>query len=69
MANEVIFTTDVGGSGLRVTDDGGPDGLDNDGHRVRFVPALAQVVENEILDLLEDETVNTLSDERKRKEV
>ena len=30
-------------------------------------PALAQVVENEILDLLEDETVNTLSDERKRR--
>ena len=45
IVNEVIFTTDVGGSGLRVTDDGHPDfGLDNDGHRKRFVPSLSEVV-------------------------
>lgn len=45
MANTVYFDPAVGGTGLTVTDDGNPTtGLDNDGHRVRFVPALAQVV-------------------------
>ena len=41
----VTFTPDVGGSGLTVTDDANPTtGLANNGHRARFVPALAQVV-------------------------
>ena len=45
MANTAYFDPAVGGSGLTVTDDGNPTtGLDNDGHRERFVPALAQVV-------------------------
>ena len=45
MANTVYFDPAVGGTGLTVTDDGNPTtGLDNDGHRVRFVPALSQVV-------------------------
>ena len=45
MANTVYFDPAVGGNGLTVTDDGNPTtGLDNDGHRARFVPALAQVV-------------------------
>ena len=45
MANTVYFDPAVGGSGLTVTDDGNPTtGLDNDRHRARFVPALAQVV-------------------------
>lgn len=45
MTNTVYFDPAVGGTGLTVTDDGNPTtGLDNDGHRVRFVPALSQVV-------------------------
>lgn len=45
MVNTVYFDPAVGGTGLTVTDDGNPTtGLDNDGHRARFVPALAQVV-------------------------
>lgn len=45
MTNTVYFDPAVGGSGLTVTDDGNPTtGLDNYGHRARFVPALAQVV-------------------------
>ena len=45
MTNTVYFDPAVGGNGLTVTDDGNPTtGLDNDGHRTRFVPALAQVV-------------------------
>lgn len=45
MANTVYFDPAVGGNGLTVTDDGNPaTGLDNDGHRARFVPALGQVV-------------------------
>ena len=45
MTNTVYFDPAVGGNGLTVTDDGNPTtGLDNDGHRARFVPALAQVV-------------------------
>ena len=45
MANTAYFDPAVGGNGLTVTDDGNPTtGLDNDGHRARFVPALAQVV-------------------------
>lgn len=45
MANTAYFDPAVGGTGLTVTDDGNPTtGLDNDGHRARFVPALAQVV-------------------------
>ena len=45
MINTAYFDPAVGGNGLTVTDDGNPTtGLDNDGHRARFVPALAQVV-------------------------
>lgn len=45
MANSVTFPPSVGGSGLTVTDDSNPTtGLANGGHRVRFVPALSQVV-------------------------
>ena len=45
MVNTVYFDPAVGGTGLTVTDDGNPTtGLDNDGHRARFVPALSQVV-------------------------
>lgn len=45
MTNTVYFDPAVGGNGLTVTDDGNPTtGLDNDGHRARFVPALSQVV-------------------------
>ena len=41
----VTFPPEVGGSGLTVTDDANPTtGLANNGHRARFVPALAQVV-------------------------
>ena len=41
----VTFPLEVGGSGLTVTDDANPTtGLANNGHRARFVPALAQVV-------------------------
>ena len=45
MTNTAYFDPAVGGNGLTVTDDGNPTtGLDNDGHRERLVPALAQVV-------------------------
>lgn len=45
MANSVTFLTSVGGDGSTVTDDRNPaTGLANGGHRVRFVPALSQVV-------------------------
>ena len=45
MANSVTFPPSLGGSGLTVTDDSNPTtGLANGGHRVRFVPALSQVV-------------------------
>ncbi|POP53057.1 hypothetical protein [Zhongshania marina] len=41
----VTFSEDVGGDGSTVTDDGNAStGLAQDGHRTRFVPALAQVV-------------------------
>ena len=41
----VEFLTSVGGDGSIVTDDANPKtGLANNGHRKRFVPALAQVV-------------------------
>lgn len=46
MTNTVYFDPAVGGTGLTVTDDGNPTtGLDNDGHRERFVPALSNVVQ------------------------
>lgn len=46
MTNTAYFDPAVGGSGLTVTDDGNPTtGLDNDGHRERFVPALSNVVQ------------------------
>ena len=57
MANTVYFDPAVGGSGLTVTDDGNPTtGLDNDGHRERLVPALAQVVAvaQHVVDTAED---------------
>ena len=45
VVNTVYFDPAVGGTGLTVTDDGHPQfGLDNDGHRVRFVPALQNLV-------------------------
>lgn len=41
----VEFDTDVGGDGSTVSDDSNPTtGLAQDGHRTRFVPALAQIV-------------------------
>ena len=45
VVNTVYFDPAVGGTGLTVTDDGNPQfGLDADGHRVRFVPALQNLV-------------------------
>ena len=45
VVNTVYFDPAVGGSGLTVSDDGNPvSGLDADGHRVRFVPALQNLV-------------------------
>jgi hypothetical protein len=45
VVNTVYFDPAVGGTGLTVSDDGNPQfGLDNDGHRVRFVPALQNLV-------------------------
>lgn len=45
VVNTVYFDPAVGGTGLTVTDDGNSQtGLDNDGHRVRFVPALQNLV-------------------------
>ena len=45
VVNTVYFDPAVGGTGLTVTDDGNNQtGLDADGHRVRFVPALQNLV-------------------------
>ena len=45
VVNTVYFDPAVGGTGLTVTDDGNKQtGLDADGHRVRFVPALQNLV-------------------------
>ena len=45
VVNTVYFDPAVGGTGLTVSDDGDPiRGLDNNGHRVRFVPALQNLV-------------------------
>ena len=45
VVNTVYFDPAVGGTGLTVSDDGNPQsGLDADGHRVRFVPALQNLV-------------------------
>jgi len=45
VVNTVYFDPAVGGTGLTVSDDGNPvRGLDNNGHRVRFVPALQNLV-------------------------
>ena len=45
VVNTVYFDPAVGGTGLTVSDDGNPQfGLDNNGHRVRFVPALQNLV-------------------------
>ena len=45
VVNTVYFDPAVGGTGLTVSDDGNPQfGLDNNGHRVRFVPALQNIV-------------------------
>ena len=45
VVNTVYFDPAVGGTGLTVSDDGNSQtGLDNDGHRVRFVPALQNLV-------------------------
>ena len=45
MVDSVTFLESVGGDGSTVTDDTNPTtGLANGGHRVRFVPALSQVV-------------------------
>ena len=64
MVNTAYFDPAVGGTGLTVTDDGNPTtGLDNDGHRVRFVPALAQVVAvaQHVVDTAEDVNVDKLA--------
>ena len=45
VVNTVYFDPAVGGTGLTVSDDGNPvSGLDANGHRVRFVPALQNLV-------------------------
>ena len=45
VVNTVYFDPAVGGTGLTVSDDGNSQsGLDNNGHRVRFVPALQNLV-------------------------
>ena len=45
VVNTVYFDPAIGGTGLIVSDDGNPvSGLDADGHRVRFVPALQNLV-------------------------
>ena len=45
VVNTVYFDPAVGGTGLTVSDDGNKlTGLDNNGHRVRFVPALQNLV-------------------------
>ena len=45
VVNTVYFDPAVGGTGLTVSDDGHPQfGLDNNGHRYRFVPALQNLV-------------------------
>ena len=45
VVNTVYFDPAVGGTGLTVSDDGNNQtGLDADGHRVRFVPALQNLV-------------------------
>ena len=45
VVNTVYFDPAVGGTGLTVSDDGNKQtGLDADGHRVRFVPALQNLV-------------------------
>ena len=45
VVNTVYFDPAVGGTGLTVSDDGNKQtGLDNNGHRVRFVPALQNLV-------------------------
>ena len=45
VVNTVYFDPAVGGTGLTVSDDGHPQtGLDKNGHRVRFVPALQNLV-------------------------
>ena len=64
VVNTVYFDPAVGGTGLTVSDDGDPvRGLDNDGHRVRFVPALQNIVyigafvkqrADEVTDVLDD---------------
>ncbi len=64
VVNTVYFDPAVGGTGLTVSDDGNPvSGLDADGHRVRFVPALQNLVyigafvkqrADEVMDVLDD---------------
>ena len=45
VVNTVYFDPAVGGTGLTVSDDGDSQtGMDADGHRVRFVPALQNIV-------------------------
>lgn len=45
MVNSVTFDPAVGGDGSTVTDDDNPlYGLDDDGHRLRFVPSLKNIV-------------------------
>ena len=64
VVNTVYFDPAVGGTGLTVSDDGDPQsGLDANGHRVRFVPALQNLVyigafvkqrADEVMDVLDD---------------
>lgn len=45
MVNSVTFDPAVGGDGSTVTDDANPTtGLANGGHRLRFVPAMGQII-------------------------
>ena len=64
VVNTVYFDPAVGGTGLTVSDDGNKQtGLDANGHRVRFVPALQNIVyigafvkqrTDEVMDVLDD---------------
>ena len=64
VVNTVYFDPAVGGTGLTVSDDGNSQtGLDANGHRVRFVPALQNLVyigafvkqrADEVMDVLDE---------------
>ena len=64
VVNTVYFDPTVGGTGLTVSDDGNSQtGLDADGHRVRFVPALQNIVYiGAFVKQRADEVMNVLDD-------